>query len=218
MKAKSLRVIIWFHYLAVGRNKDRPQRGEQLQSSQQQLRLCTPLRHNSIHTQQSLEHIDTHTVNRSILHSTCLIWIVKTNSIPEGWYDVRGSSLKWLILTEAAAEYYGGQGGSAAGVWWVTGIMITHKICACCMCICWGVFVYLDLTWSGLIRDQSCVMILTADSTHCSSGDDCSRTAAWRANSTTFWTQQGLCKYYISACFHSRSPHPASLYCFLHWI
>lgn len=66
-----------------------------------------------------------------------------------------------------------------------------------CTCVCACTCVYLDLTCSGLIRNQSCVIILIADNMHCSSGDDCPRTTARRDNSTTFWTQEGLCKYYI---------------------
>ena len=60
-----------------------------------------------------------------------------------------------------------------------------------CMCV------YLDLTWSGHIRNQSCVIILIADNTHCSSGDDCPRTTTRRANRTAFWTQDGTFKCYI---------------------
>lgn len=43
-----------FHYLILRRDKDLPEGGEELQSSQQQLGLCTLLGQQSIHAQQSL--------------------------------------------------------------------------------------------------------------------------------------------------------------------
>lgn len=82
------------------------------------------------HTAKPRTHTHTYSQQKYSPFSICLIWTVKTNSIPGGWVDVQGSSLKQLILTEAAAEYYRGQGGSAPGVWWVTGT-IKYKISAC---------------------------------------------------------------------------------------
>lgn len=89
------------------------------------------------------------------------------------------------------------------------GHAFTLHLCVFVVCECES----LDLTWSGLIRNQSCVIILIADNTHCSSGDDCPRTTARRDNSTTFWTQERLCKYYIGAFFFA--PFQISPPCFL---
>ena len=57
------------------------------------------------------------------------------------------------------------------------------------------------------MRNQSCVTILITDNTHCSSGDDCPWTTAWRDNSATFWTQEGFRKYNICAYFPLQFPH-----------
>lgn len=57
------------------------------------------------------------------------------------------------------------------------------------------VSLFYDLTCSGLIRNHSCVIILTVESTHCSSGGVCPRTTARRDNKIAFWTQEGLSEH-----------------------